>query len=326
MPKQAYVSEIQRFCVHDGAGIRTNVFFQGCQLRCKWCQNPETISMKPVILYNQELCRGCGSCLETCTKGAISVDADVKLKTDRQGCDLCGACTKECYFLARSLSGRQYTVDEVYDLVMKDEVVYKNSGGGITISGGEPLLHREFNVELLKRCQEAGINTAIETAGYVPFTTIEAVSPYTDTFLFDCKAFTEAVHEEWVGVSNQLILENIRKLTDIHDNVVIRVPLIPGVNDSDEEFGRIVEFVSSLRQINSMHILPFHHFGSGKYSLIGIDYECAHFEDENEEQVTHCAALARTAGLKVNVGGTGFIEDRKVDENVIKMKESFLYE
>lgn len=312
MPEKAYISEIQRFCVHDGAGIRTNVFFQGCPLRCKWCQNPETISMSPLIQYNQELCAGCGSCITRCDKQAISVGGNGCPATDKLICNLCGSCTKECYFLARTMSSKVYTVDEIFELVMKDETVYKNSGGGITVSGGEPLLHKEFNTELLKRCKNAGISTAVETAGFVPFTTFEAVSPYTDTFLFDCKAYTEELHKTWVGRSNRLILENITRLTQIHDNVVIRVPLIPGVNDSDEEFSKIVEFVGALRKINSMHILPFHQYGAGKYTLIGRLYECHDLIEDNDERIDRCKEIAEAKGIRVNVGGTGFADDRQV--------------
>lgn len=309
--EKVYVSEIQQFCVHDGPGIRTTVFFQGCPLHCRWCQNPETISMRPVLLYNEELCAGCGSCIEACKRGAISVDSAGRLITDKDLCTKCGDCCEECYFLARKLSSRAYTVDELYEAVMRDEVVYRNSGGGVTISGGEPLLHADFNFELLRRCHEAGISTAVETAGLVPQQVIERFVPVTDTFLFDLKLFHEDLHKKWTGVSNTQILSNLFHVTELHDNVVIRVPLIPGVNDSEKEFGAMMDFAAGLRKINSVHLLPFHQFGSGKYALADMPYELADLSEENDAGIARCRAIAERRGLRVDVGGTGFLSDCK---------------
>lgn len=308
---KAYVSEIQRFCVHDGPGIRTTVFFQGCPLRCRWCQNPETISIRPVLLYNPELCAGCRSCLDACPQGALSAGEDGLLATDPERCTKCGACCDACYFLARKLSSRPMTVDELFENVMRDEVVYKNSGGGLTISGGEPLIYPDFNYELLRRCKEAGVSTAVETAGLVPTEVVERFVPVTSTFLFDLKLFHGDRHREWTGVSNELILKNLQRVTELHDNVVIRVPLIPGVNDTAEEFGAMMDFVSGLRRINGVHILPFHQFGAGKYSLAGMPYTLADLPEENEEGVARCKGIAEQHGFRVNLGGTGFLSDRK---------------
>lgn len=308
---KVYVSEIQKFCVHDGPGIRTTVFFQGCPLRCRWCQNPETISRQPVLMYNAGLCAGCGSCIEACTRGALSVDEKGRLVTDKERCSKCGACCEQCYFTARKLSSRAYTVDEIYEAVMRDEVVYRNSGGGITISGGEPLLHADFNFELLRRCHDAGISTAVETAGLVPQQVVERFVPVTDTFLFDMKLFHEDRHKEWTGVSNAQILSNLRRVTDLHDNVVIRVPLIPGVNDSEEEFGAMMDFVAGLRKINSVHLLPFHQLGAGKYELADMPYTLADLPEQNDEGIARCRAIAEKHGWRVDVGGTGFLSDRK---------------
>lgn len=309
--KKAYVSEIQRFCVHDGPGIRTTVFFQGCPLRCRWCQNPETISAKPILLYNPELCTGCRSCLEVCPNHALTLGEDGLLVTDASRCDQCGACCDACYFLARKLSSQAMTVDQLFENIMRDEIVYKNSGGGVTISGGEPLVYPDFNWELLSRCVQAGITTAVETAGLVPQEVVERFVPVTDTFLFDMKLFHTERHREWTGVSNDLILQNLRRVTDLHDNVVIRVPLIPGVNDTPEEFGAMMDFVSSLRTVNGVHILPFHQFGAGKYSLAGIPYALADMEEDNEQGIERCKGIAEQHGLRVNLGGTGFLSDRK---------------
>lgn len=307
-----YISEIQRFCVHDGPGIRTTVFFQGCPLHCRWCQNPETISPHPLLLFSTELCAGCGACVEACPHGAISMGEDGLAHTDPATCTRCGTCCEPCYFLARKLSSRPYTVDRLFDAVMRDEVVFRNSGGGITISGGEPLMHPDFCAELLQRCKAAGIATSVETAGYIPQQTIDRFIPVVDTFLFDLKLFHLKPHREWTGVDNGLILSNLRRVTDLHDNVVIRVPLIPGVNDTKEEFTAMMDFAAGLRRINSVHLLPFHQLGAGKYDLLGVKYTLSDLSEDNEEGIARCEAIAKAHGLRVDIGGTGFLSDRRV--------------
>ncbi|MDO4943421.1 MAG: glycyl-radical enzyme activating protein, partial [Lachnospiraceae bacterium] len=287
----ANISNIQHFNVHDGPGIRTVVFYQGCPLKCKWCQNPETISRKARIMYNPELCIGCGACLAECPNGAISVIGG-KVVTDSKKCTACGKCEEQCYTLARTKSSKTMTIDEVFHEVMKDEVVYKKSGGGITISGGEPLLQIDFNLELFKRLKNAGINTAVETAGNVNWENIEKIKEYVDTFLFDLKIFDREKHKQWIGVENDLILENIERICMLHPNVVIRIPLIPSVNDTEEEFGKMMDFVKQLKKINSVHILPFHNFGANKYSMLGEEYEMFDFSEENDEQIKVCIGIA----------------------------------
>lgn len=322
----AYISEIQRFCVHDGPGIRTTVFFQGCPLHCKWCQNPETISSEPIILYNKEQCVGCTACISSCPRNAISVTGNGIVITDKDKCDKCGKCCEECYFLARTLSSKQYSVKQLFDEIQKDKVVFKRSGGGITISGGEPLLQADFNEEFLILCKNEGYTTAVETAGFVHNDTIKRFVPLIDTFLFDMKMFDCKKHKYWTGVPNNSILENLRTVTSMHDNVVIRVPLIPSVNDTDEEFGKMMNFVASLRHVNSVHILPFHQFGSSKYDLAQMDYAMREFSEDNLERVNACRDIAEKLGFRVNVGGTGFKDDKIKAENPVLMSESYFYE
>lgn len=309
--KRANITDIQHFNVHDGPGIRTVVFFQGCSLKCKWCQNPETISRKARIMYNPQLCIGCGACIKSCPNDAIFIEEN-QVRTDPSKCTACGICTEECYTIARKLTSKEMTVDEVYDEVIKDAVVYRRSGGGVTISGGEPLLHIEFNTNLFQKLKEEGIRTAVETAGNIPTDSLDQIAPYTDTFLFDFKLFDTEKHKIWIGADNTQILKNIRHICNIHDNVVIRIPLIPSVNDTEEEFGRMMEFVTQLRKINSVHILPFHHFGASKYTMLGEEYELVDFEEENQERIRACLQIAEAHGIKVNLGGTGFAEDKKL--------------
>lgn len=305
----ANITNIQHFNVHDGPGFRTVVFFQGCTLRCKWCQNPETISMVPKIMFHPQLCIGCGACIEICPNRAISL-VDGSLVTDKSKCSVCGKCEQECYPMARTISSKPKTIDEVYGEVMKDELVYRQSKGGITISGGEPLLYINFNTELLKRTKNEGITTAVETAGSIPRDHITRIAPYVDTFLFDFKLYDREKHKLWIGRDNDLIRENLKYVCQIHSNVVIRIPLIPGVNDTKKEFTDMMEFVKSLRQINSIHILPFHNFGANKYSMLGYEYELTDLLEENEERIQACKAIAEQYGFRVNIGGTGFADDK----------------
>lgn len=305
----ANITNIQHFNVHDGPGFRTVVFFQGCSLRCKWCQNPETISRAPRVMFNPQLCIGCGACITACPNQAISF-VDGNFVTDKSRCTVCGKCEQECYTLARTISSKPKTIEEVYEEVMKDELVYKQSNGGITISGGEPLLYIDFNVELLKRMKNKGISTAVETAGCVPRDYISRIAPYVDTFLFDFKLYDREKHKLWIGVDNDRIKDNLKYACEIHPNVVIRIPFIPGVNDTEEEFTNMMGFVKSLRHINSIHILPFHNFGANKYSMLGYEYELMEFPEENEERIQACRAIAEEYGFRVNIGGTGFVDDK----------------
>lgn len=307
---KANITNIQHFNVHDGPGIRTVVFYQGCPMKCKWCQNPETISLKPRMMFQPELCIGCRACADACTNGAIGIK-ETAVIYDPGKCRLCRKCETECYTQARTISSREMTLDEVYEEVMKDEVVYKRSGGGVTISGGEPLLQIDFNIELFRRLKEAGVGTAVETAGNVPREYLDRIAGYVDTFLFDFKLFHKEKHEEWTGVDNTRIKENLNHVCNIHPNVVVRIPLIPTVNDTDEEFTSMMEFVNNLKRINSVHILPFHNFGANKYFMLGEQYELMDFSEDNAERIKACMNIAEKYGIKVNLGGTGFAEDKK---------------
>lgn len=297
----AVITDIQRYSVHDGPGIRTLVFFKGCPLRCQWCHNPETHSPLPELLYKEELCIGCGACLKQCAQGAIKV-INGKVVNDKKACILCGKCVETCYAEAREISGKYYTIDEVYDAAMRDLEFYKHTGGGVTLSGGEVLMHAEFASGLLKKLKDSGINTAIETCGYASWENVRKVVQYTDLLLFDIKHSDEDVHKKFTGVSNKLILENLHKISDMGKTIITRVPLIPGVNDSVETLTKIARIAEEVHA-KELHILPFHQIGMSKWEAAGKDYK---FRDVKEPTTGEVEALVNKVGdigIPVVIGG-----------------------
>lgn len=301
-----FVSNIQRVCVHDGPGIRTVVFLLGCPLRCRWCQNPETLEREPRLMVNARKCAGCGACAEACARQAARRSTDGAVRFDRSRCAACGRCVPACWYKAREMSGRPYSARRLLEEIAKDRVVFRNSGGGVTLSGGEPLLHPAFVAELFRGCRQQGIHTAVETCGAVPWGHFEQVLPVTDLFLYDLKLIDPAKHERWTGAGNLAILGNARALAAGGRRLVVRVPLIPGVNDDEAEFRAIARFAAGLPGVGELHILPFHQVGSSKYDLVGREYELEDLPEDNEARVARCRQLAEELGLRVSVGGAGF--------------------
>ena len=300
-----YVCDIQQFSVNDGYGIRTMVFLSGCSLKCAWCQNPETISPQPLLMFDASKCAGCGLCIEGCPGRCTSRTQDGMIALDRATCNACFECVSRCVYDARRASCRKTSAQEIFSVVKRDEVFFKNTGGGLTLSGGEPLLQSGFCAEILSLTKDAGIHTAIETAGNLPFSSFEEVLPFTDLLLYDIKLQNEEAHIKWTGVSNARILENFSKLCQSDTEIIVRVPLIPDVNDG-QEFCAIVDYVCKCGGSKEIHILPYHTVGSYKYQQLGIDYTLEGLRDENDDEVKRCASYAQSKGLKVSVGGAGF--------------------
>ena len=269
---KANIFNIQRFCVNDGPGIRTTVFIKGCGLDCAWCHNPESKSFEGQLMFSDALCITCKACETVCENGVHSFSEKGHL-LDRNGCTLCGKCTFYCPVDARKVCGREYTVDEVFAEIIKDKAYYENSGGGVTFSGGECMLQIEFLVEILKKCKENGIHTAVDTAGYIPFESLEKILPYTDLFLYDIKCFDNEKHKKYVGVENELILENLKKLFQANAKIWIRIPVISDVNDSAEEMQSIKAFLSQNGKPEKIELLPYHLMGENKYAAIGRDVQ-----------------------------------------------------
>ena len=253
---KAIIFDVQRNSFVDGPGIRTTVFFKGCNLRCAWCHNPESQSAKPQMMFYKDKCTGCGKCKSVCPYHL-------------EQCELCGKCTLYCPVDARKVCGKEHTVDEVLKEVLKDKAFYETSGGGVTFSGGECMLQIDFLAEILKKCKENGIHTAVDTAGHIPFESFEKILPYTDLFLYDIKIFDSQKHKQYVGVSNELILENLKKLFERKVKLWIRIPIIPDVNDSIEEIQKIKDFLKTIGTAEKIELLPYHAMGENKYRAIG---------------------------------------------------------
>ena len=253
---KAIIFDVQRNSFVDGPGIRTTVFFKGCNLKCAWCHNPESQSAKPQMMFYKDKCTGCGKCKSVCPYHL-------------EQCELCGKCTLYCPADARMVCGKEHTVDEVLKEVLKDKAFYETSGGGVTFSGGECMLQIDFLVEILKKCKENGIHTAVDTAGHIPFESFEKILSYTDLFLYDIKIFDSQKHKQYVGVSNELILENLKKLFERKAKLWIRIPIIPDVNDSIEEIQKIKDFLKTIGTAEKIELLPYHAMGENKYRAIG---------------------------------------------------------
>ena len=253
---KATIFDIERNSYVDGPGIRTTVFFKGCNLRCAWCHNPESQSPKPQMMFFKNKCTGCGKCKEKCPNNL-------------ELCELCGKCTLYCPHDAREICGKEYTVDEVMREILKDKAFYDNSGGGVTFSGGESMLQIDFLEELLKACKQNGIHTAIDTAGHVPYESFERVLPYTDLFLFDVKCYDSDKNKKYTGASNELIFSNLRKLLKTNKAVWVRIPIISTVNDTEEEMLAIKSFLYSCRAPKKIELLPYHSMGEHKYAALG---------------------------------------------------------
>lgn len=271
MQPTATVFNIQRFCVSDGPGIRTTVFLKGCMLNCLWCHNPESKSPAPVLSLAKQLCTGCGECIRVCRCHSF---ADGMHVINRSACTACGECTQVCGG-ALEILGREMTAEEVLAEVMRDEPFYRSSGGGLTVSGGDPLYHPAFTLQLLQLAKENGLHTCIETSGFTRWEQLEAIIPYTDLFLWDVKETHSALHRQFTGVDNALILDNLRRLDGLGAQTVLRCPLIPGFNDRTEHLHAIAALANTLNHVQRIDVEPYHPLGLGKSEAIGQAYPLA---------------------------------------------------
>lgn len=277
------VFNIQRFCINDGPGIRTTVFFKGCPLRCVWCHNPESHSCKEELLYDADKCIGCGRCGMACPQSAHTFASVHKI--DRKQCISCGICADKCGFNALELAGKEITVEGILAEVLQDKVFYDNSGGGVTLSGGEPLMQFDFAYELLKQAKQNGIHTCIETCGFAKTEDILKIAEFTDVFLYDWKLTNDELHKEYTGVSNRQILDNLRAVDAIGSKIILRCPIIPNVNDTEEHFLGIANVANSLENILAIEIEPYHSLGNNKYKKLGKSEMEQSFKMPDDQQV-----------------------------------------
>jgi pyruvate formate lyase activating enzyme len=257
------IFNIQRYSVHDGPGIRTTIFLKGCPLNCPWCHNPEGISREREIIVMESRCIGCRECRLACRFGTV-LPGDGSLPARNEVCDLCGACVDACPTEARRIVGREMSVTEVLHHVMADRVFYEGSGGGVTFSGGEPLAQPEFLKAVLEACRADGLHTAVDTCGLASLDHLRAIAPFTELFLYDLKFVDDAKHRRYTGVSNALILSNLEALGRMHQRIWIRVPVIPGINDGEDDLKATARFVANLPGVLQVNLLPFHRAGLPK--------------------------------------------------------------
>ena len=263
------IFNIQFYSIHDGPGIRTTVFMKGCPLRCIWCQNPESQNFSRELFFEIEKCNGCALCVHSCPAGAIGI-SDAKLQTNRNKCTACGKCVELCCAEARMMIGKIVTAEEVFREAAKDNLFYQRSGGGVTLSGGEPLAQPEFAISILRRCKDAGIHVVVDTCGHADWQIAKEVLRHADLVLYDLKHMDAEKHKQMTGVSNELILDNARRIChELAIPMLVRLPLIPGYNDAEENIKATAQFVSTeLHKNIKLYLLPYHKLGATKFERL----------------------------------------------------------
>lgn len=292
------IFDFKKYSINDGPGIRTTVFFSGCPLSCLWCHNPESQSLKPELLYRAGRCLLCGECIELCPEGAISLDRNSgSVVTDRQKCTRCQTCITTCYSGARQLSGHEMTVQEVMAIIEREIPFYDESHGGVTFSGGEPLMQPGFLSTLLKACRAQEIHTVVDTSGFASWNVFERIRGDVDMFLYDLKHMDSVRHREVTGVPNEIILSNLRRLSESGAKCIVRIPLIPGINDDEKNLVESGQFLASLARIESVELMGYHDIAQAKYEALGREYMLTGTQPPTEAAMLRALEVLRGFGL-----------------------------
>ncbi len=295
------VFSVDRNVVDDGPGIRTTVFLKGCPLRCVWCHSPQSQSKEQQLLFIENRCIACGACVEICPKDAQEISGTAR-RILWERCDDCGECARVCPPMALEMAGEWMTVEQIMDIVRRDTVYYKNSGGGVTFSGGEALAQPEFLAACLERSKQEGIHTAVDTSGFAQWSVFERILPHTDLFLYDLKQMDSGKHEEMTGVGNAVILENLKRIDGRGKPVWVRVPLIPGYNDSIENLRQVAEFAKNLTNVERISLLPYNGAAGAKYSFVGRKYGLKDLLEYTKKEKAGFLEVFSSVGLAAEVG------------------------
>ncbi len=297
------VFDIKKYALHDGPGIRTTIFLKGCPLRCLWCHNPEGQKVGQELMLRPGRCLPtCTRCVQSCPQKAISKPESIPLISSSL-CDCCGLCAEVCPSEALEMVGRVMSAEEVMAEVMKDRPFYQESGGGVTFSGGEPLLQPDFLEELLRLAKNAGLHTVVDTSGQAQMELFRRLLPLVDLFLYDLKHMNSARHRELTGQGNELILGNLKELARLTPKIIIRIPVIPQVNDDEENLRQTAAFIKSLPRLQGVELLPYHNLGKDKYLRLGREYKLKELAKPSPEQMERIAQVFRQAEINVSLGG-----------------------
>ena len=294
--KTGIIFNIQRFSVHDGPGIRTTVFMKGCPLQCRWCSNAESVNNKPELGIIRSSCNNCGRCLSVCPEEAISFDGNI-IQFNRDRCTACGECVAVCCTGALTIYGKQVTLDDVFKEVNKDKAFYGDSSGGVTVSGGEPLIQADFVTALFQRCREAGICTCLDTCGYVVTDKLKEVLAFTDYVLYDIKHMDADCHQQLTGVANDLILNNAEVVAESGNPIIYRIPLIKDINATTCNITKTAQFVKALGNGIAVELLPYHRLGIGKYQTLDKPYPGEAFQTPSDEEVEALKKIFEQCGV-----------------------------